>query len=477
MKQLSGMDALPVIADALDEGHDGLVAFSNKLRSIDEIPDFWFKDAPVWVVPRENALSVWPVQAVGGRKVAFADGTGLLSFVVTVDVWRNEVDGLITAGLSDAEFQVFVDLACGLTLDDSATQAEVAVSTRRKQLQGVFRKLGVDSQAGLVGLAAQVTQRLASRLSALHHTNDADFGAYRAYLPKGVRSAALERDDSAPVRYLDMGPVTGRVVMILHPMVFPDLTDADVALFEELGLRAIWPIRPRCLSQSALQSGRWEAHCEQVVEDCAALLDAVAAGPVPVVALVSSGGYATMLAQRYPNRVARIDFVSTCYSAGRSRTRDGYFGDFLVRALRQNSRMAMVFAQHLTGAVFSAHRLERTFRRIFRGSEADGAVLDAAFGSADKVARLTYAVRHSIGSMRYDYLGQVHFEWDIARRLAVPRHFWHGAQDRVHDLGDLTRLSEQVSGQPPQVLPQMGHLTEGAPWRDVMRAIAATYSI
>ncbi|WP_375280435.1 hypothetical protein [Pseudooctadecabacter sp.] len=477
MKQLSGLDALPVIADALDEGHDGLVAFSDKLRSIDELPAFWFKDAPVWVVPRPETLSVWPVQPAGGRKIGFADGGGEVSFVVPVDVWRDEVDGHISARLSDAEFQVFVDLACGLTLDDSATQAEVAVSTRRKQLQGVFRKLGVDSQAGLVGLAAQMTGRLASRLSALHHTNGADFGAYRQYLPKSVRCAALERDGCAPVRYLDMGPVTGRVVMILHPMVFPDITDADVAMFEELGVRAIWPVRPRCLSQSALQSGRWTDHCDHVVDDCATVLEAVAAGPVPVVALVSSGGYATALAHRYPDRVARIDFASTCYSAGRTRTRDGYFGDFLVSALRQNSRMAMVFAQHLTGAVFSTQRLERTFRRIFRGSAADGAVLDEAFGSPEKAARLTYAVRHSIGSMRYDYLGQVHFDWDAARRLVVPKHFWHGAQDCVHDLGDLSRLAEQVSGQPPQVLPQMGHLTEGAPLRDVLRAVVATYSI
>ncbi|WP_296418442.1 helix-turn-helix transcriptional regulator [Pseudooctadecabacter sp.] len=477
MKQLSGMDALPVLADALDEGHAGLVAFSDKLRAVDDVPSFWFDDAPVWVVDREDTLDPWPVQAVGSRKIALACATGTRAFILPAEVFRAHVSAHLSAPLSDAEHQVLLDLACGLSVDESAARAGVAVSTRRKQLQGTFRKLAVDTQAAMVGLAGQVAHRLVARLSALHRSGDAGFGPYRAFLPAGVRCAAVERGDGATVRYLDMGPVSGRVVMVLHPMVFPDIHAEDVALFHELGLRAIWPVRPRCLSQSALKSGTWQDHCDAAVADCAAVLEAVSAAPVPVVALVSSGGYATTLAARHPHSVAQIDFVSTCYSAGRTRTRDGYFGDFLVRALRQNGRMAMVFAQHLSGAVFDLPRLERTVRRIFRGSAADKVVLDSVFSDAQKAARLKYAVRQSIGSIRHDYLGQVHFDWDDARRLPVTKQFWHGAQDRVHDLEDLTRLADYVSGRPPQVMAEMGHLTEGASLRSVLRAIAGTYPI
>ncbi|SLN22448.1 hypothetical protein [Pseudooctadecabacter jejudonensis] len=477
MGEMTGLDALPVIAASLDEGHDGLAAFSEKLNVIEDMPTFWFGDAPVWAQTQTSGLPMWPLTAPSDERLGVWDAGHQVVFTLRRGDLRDHVNSALDTPLSEAEFQLFADLGCGRTVESSAEAAGVAVSTRRKQLQGVFRKLGVESQAALVAFAAGAAHRLSAELSTLYRSESKDLGGYAAFLPAGVRCAAVLDASGAAVRYLDIGPVTGRVVMVLHPMIFPAITAEDVALCHDLGIRAIWPIRPQCLTTSGVRSGRWDDHCAAVVANCETVLGAVCAVPVPVIALVSSGGYATALAEARPDLVARIDFVSTCYSAGRRPSRDAYFGDFLVRALRQNSRMAMVMVQHLGGAAFCTRRLERTIRRIFRGSAVDQAVLDAAFATSEGAARVQQVIRGSIGSMRHDYLSQLHFKWDRARALPMERRFWHGAQDRVHDLDELMALSHDVTGQPAQVIPQMGHLTEGAPLRTVLSDIFATYPV
>jgi hypothetical protein len=259
-------------------------------------------------------------------------------------------------------------------------------------------------------------------------------------------------------------------------MIFPNIDEEDVTFCDDLNLRLIWPVRSGCLSFGGARTRSWDQHCRNSVEDIRTVQSAITNNPVPLLALVSTGAYATAFAEKYLGCVERIDFVATCFSSGKGKSRDVYFGDFLLRSLRQNGRIALAAIHHISSAVFKRDQFEKTLRRVFRGSSADQEILDEEFGSDERVERIKFTIRHSIGSMRLDYLSQLNFCWKTARDIEVPMSFWHGSQDTVHKASDLNALSQRVTGRPPELIEQLGHLTQAAPLRETLRRIAATYS-
>ncbi|UWR23439.1 helix-turn-helix transcriptional regulator [Sulfitobacter sp. S190] len=468
---------MSVIASSVDETHDGLALFSEKCREIDEVPAFWWGDYPVWIadIPRQRP-NVWPLRFEGADRVLVCSPDAERQYCVQTAALKAFVTDTLDTKLTAAEFAVFLDLATGLSLEESASSAEVAVATRRKQLQTAFRKLDVVGQSELVSLANQLINRFSIVLARMIGRDETHWGGYVGHLPKGVRCGVLEGPDHDPVRYLEIGPVTGRPVIVLHPMIFPHIDPRDVEMFHTLGWRTFWPIRAGCLSVAGTTSKDWAAHCDRAVSDIHTVRGLCSDVSVPVVAMVSSGAYATAFAEKYPDHVQRIDFVSTCFTSGKGKSSDGYFGEFLLRGLQQNGRLAAIAIQHLATAVFGKEQLETTLRRIFKGSRTDMDLLDAEFGDPARRERITFAIRHSIESMRLDYLSQLNFCWSRTRKLGVPIQFWHGAQDAVHDLEEVVPFSHRIAGKPPEVVRDMGHLTQGAPMRQVYRRIAATYS-
>ncbi|MEO1639088.1 MAG: alpha/beta hydrolase [Pseudomonadota bacterium] len=470
-------EALAVISDAVGETHEGLVSFTKKLNAIEAPPSFWWREHPVWCATHANeTFSAWPITRKGTTHIIVHSSNGLSDYWFDVAALRDFLTDQIDVTLSKAELALFVDLASGLSLDQSAEAAQVAIATRRKQLQNCFRKLGVTSQPEIVSVANRVVGRMASVLDDLHGPGVQDWSGYIRFLPDGIRCGVIEGPAKRPVRYLEIGPRDGTAVLVLHPMIFPHFDPDDVALCHNLGLRLIWPIRPGCLATRGAGVEKWMQHCEDVVADLRTIQTMCAGTSVPVIALVSSGAYATHFAAKHPEAVRQIDYVSTCYSAGKRTTKDVYFGGFLLRKLQQNARMAAVAIQHLAASALRRDRFEKSLRRVFRGSRADQVLLDAEFGDSLRVDRLNYAVRHSISSMRLDYLSQLHFDWRMAAELSIPKTFWHGRDDTVHDFDDLSSLAQMVSGTQPKPIPDAGHLTQGAPLRAALSKIRQTYS-
>ncbi|MEL7301589.1 MAG: alpha/beta hydrolase [Pseudomonadota bacterium] len=472
MSEMDRDEAVGFLTAAVDESHDSLVRFTDKLAHMGEAPAFWLRDFPVHVRAKGANRCAWPILArrtywmtISGRAADYElPRRALAEATVT----------LAGTPLTPAEATLFEDLAAGFSLEDSAQEAGVAVTTRRKQVQRVFRKLGVSSQVELVALASRWLHDLAGEIGDLHQSASKGWEPYARFLPEGARHGVLCSTGETATRYLDVGPVGGKPVMVLHPMVFPNIGLEEVALCHDLGWRALWPIRPGCLSTATHTSTGWEAHCREVVSGMAALHEMIGGGPIPLMSLVSGGAYATAYAETYPERVSRIDLVSTCFSGGKSSSRDIYFGEAFLRSVRQNGRMAFAAVQHLAGSL-ARHRdyREKTARRVFGDCEIDQALLDEDFGTPERDDRFTFATLHSMDSMRYDYMAQIKFSWRRAAALPIPKVFWHGAEDRVHNADDLKRLAQTVMGAPARILPGTGHLTQGAPLRDIFRRIAA----
>lgn len=477
MSQMLKEEALVVLASTVDETHDGLASFSNQLDEIDDVPTFWWGDYPVWVlVNGQQSLNAWPLRYDNHERLSIVCPMGQREYILDSAALREFATSTSGKKLTEAEFSLFLDLATGLSVEESARKASVVISTRRKQLQLIFRKLDVVSQVELISLVGQLVGRFSTTLAAFSAEDGTGWRNYLHHLPTGVRCGVLEDADHCPVRYLEIGPATGRPVVILHPMIFPDISQEDVALFHILGWRTLWPIRTGCLSVAGAVSKDWATHFERSASDIRAIQQMCVGGTVPLIALVSSGAYATGFAERFPNCVKQIDFVSTCFSSGKGKSRDVYFGDFLLRSLRQNGRLAAVVVQHLVKAIFRQDQLETSMRRIFRGSPKDQEIIDSEFNTSAGAERITFVIRQSVASMRMDYLSQLKFCWIRAKKLRVPVQFWHGAQDTVHPLSELTAFSERITSKPPQIIAEMGHLTQGEPLRETFRQIAATYS-
>ena len=477
-------EAVSSLSAFTETSHDNLVEFSNDLKVLDRSPDFWSGATPVWtgVARADRTQSHWPILERKHQTCTLWSIGHDASFIVREADLINRIQLSAVGPLSAAEMRIAIDLAQGLTLNESANLAGVSAATRRKQVQNVFRKLNIGSQTELVlYITGNVNQFVfdlvadAPDKNGRLHSQNSIFSRYQKHLPECARWGALGAANGREVQYVDIGPVDGRPVMILHSMVFPHIDIDDVALFHELGWRTLWPIRPGTLRPANHHNQKWQTHCDHAVEDMRVLLDAVTQDPIPFIALVSGGAYATSFAEAHPNRVQRIDCVATCFTAGKGGD-DDYFFDRMVRKLTQNGRLAALAVAHLARSIGGNAQLEKSTRRVYRDSNEDQSILDDEFRTAERRERFGMVTMQSLDSMRMDYLAQMHFSWDRARDIPHPVRFWHGTADRVNNLDQVTRLSHRVSKELPFVIPGLGHLTQGQPIRAAFRALGEHYA-
>lgn len=477
------LDALSGFSSLTDASHDALARFTLDLETFAGAPDFWSCDTPVWFgAPiKDMALSFWPVMARRGDKIALTCPSAMRPFWVFERDAFKAIEKNTGSALSGAELRLAADLVQGLSLSDSAKNSGIATATRRKQLQTLSRKLNVSGQVELVALISRAIQQFTMELSADSEVfspappaGDTSFFQYRKFLPEGARCGVLGGPDGRVVRYLDIGPPTGRPVMILHSMVFPHIDAEDVAQFHALGWRTLWPIRPGCLERTAHRNLSWQCHCDRAVEDMRVLADAMTDKPIALLPLVSATAYAVRFAEIFPQKVARLDFVATCFSAGKDGPED-YFFDRMMHRISKNSRIAAIAVAHVARSIGNKRQLEVTTRRVFSDSGVDQQQLDEEFATQVRRARFEMASLGSLDSVRLDYFSQIHFSWDRARSLSQPINFWHGVEDRVNNLAQVTRLSRSVANKAPHAVRGLGHLTQGAPMRTAYQAIAADF--
>ncbi len=481
---MGAREAVSSLSEFTEATHDNLVAFSNDMKDFDSAPDYWSGATPVWIgaLHNDDTQSQWPILD-RRQKTCRLRGNGQIgSLIVREADLNNRILLSAPKTLSPAEFRITVDLAQGLKLSESADLAGISVATRRKQIQNVFRKLDLGSQAEIILFVSRIANELVLDLAADaprpnegSQSFNSTFLRYQKHLPEGARWGAVGSPNGRAVQYVDIGPIDGRHVLILHSMVFPNLETEDVALFHELGWRTLWPIRPGTLSSVNHHDQKWQTHCYHVVEDMRVLLDAVTQAPVPIIALVSGAAYATAFAEAHPNCVQRIDCVATCFSAGNGGD-DDYFFDKMVRKLTQNGRIAALAVAHLARSIGGGAQLEKTTRRVYRDSNEDQSLLDDEFRTPKRRERFELVTLQSLDSMRMDYLSQIHFSWERARDIPHPVHFWHGTADRVNNLDQVTRLSQKVTKHAPFVIAGLGHLTQGYPIRRTFRALSENYA-
>ncbi|WP_425419646.1 hypothetical protein [Oricola indica] len=358
---------------------------------------------------------------------------------------------------SPAETRLAALLLAGKSLSEAAETDGLAYETRRNQFKSLANKMRLSRQQDVVRVLLQ--DALLALMPAIATSQEHEYLHDYAdrFLPDGVRVSILSQRNGPPARILDYGPLTGRPVIVLHPMIFPDIAHDNLAFATANDIRVILPLRPGLLERDAPRKDH-ASHRKEALTCVETAWKQMCGVPAPILALVSSGALATTFAAKHPDKTASITYAATCYSAGHYKPSTAYFGASVAElALRSEPILTKTMAM-LKQQFAPRERFEPAIKRIFSGSTPDTDILAREFSAPHHGARIMQAVLNSENSIRQDYFNQVHFDWASVRKLQTPVRFVHGEADSIHSSKDMERLYE-MAGEPPRTkVAGVGHL-------------------
>ena len=390
------------------------------------------------------------------------------SFVVSNEIINLVTEKLGLKSLTRAELAIASQLLCGMTMQEAAESDDLSVETKRSQIKSIMSKLEVTRQIDLIRI-------LLSELLLLVDVRNWDqvqqnlFNEYvDSFLPDRVRCQRLVDRNGKSVRIVDFGPQRGKPVIVLHSMIFPDITDEDVDFAYENNLRLIWPLRPGLLETTPVPKSV-ELYSKEILQGIELAWEQFCGEPVPVLAMVSSAWHAVEFAQKHADKVSEITFAATCFSAGKYENNIAYFGSSVAELCSRNTWLMTRTVDFLQKRVDAIEIFEKTITRVFSQSGPDVAVLKREFEAPYYGRRLKMVFVDSPESVKHDYFNQVHFSWSTVSKLTVPVTFIHGEQDSMHKIKDLQRLTAAVGDVRLVAMEETGHLMQYGHFHSLLR--------
>lgn len=463
---------------------DELHEFVNSLSERRDPPNFFALGLPVWVVSADgsNANETPGVSISFGRPDSAAHAMGFQDDMLSLQAPNNgrpliaavpvEILSLIVeqqgiATLSATEVRLAAQLLSGLSLAEAADEDAVAYETRRNQFKSLAGKLGVSRQQDVLRLLLQDLLVALAPAFVARQDHEILYTYKDQFLPEGVRIAILSERGQATARVLEYGPQSGRPVLVLHPMIFPDIIEENLKFAHDNDLRIIFPLRGGLL-QSTEAVTTSDTTTKAQLADLNLIWQTFCGEPVPVIAMVSSGAQATAFAMAHPEKVASITYAATCFSAGYYKPSAIYFGSSLAELALRSEWMLTRTMTALRTKFGTLAKFEPSMRRIFAGSPPDSNVLEQEFSAPLKGERIMSAVLNSEESIRTDYFNQVHFNWAAVRELETPVRFVHGDADSIHSAKDMRRLGKLAGCSNVEILDGVGHLIQHAALNDLI---------
>lgn len=390
------------------------------------------------------------------------------NYILSLEIINHIVFRLVDSELSPKEVRLTAQLLIGLSLQEAAKTDGVSVETKRSQIKSITSKLNVERQIDVVRILLPELLLLTD-VSTWDSEGQRLFNQYaNRFLPESVRCNRIVDKTGKAVRIVDYGPQRGKPVLILHSMIFPDITNEDVEFAFKNNLRLIWPIRPGILESTP--NPKSVAHYSQeTIEGINLAWENMCGEPVHVVAMVSSAWHATAFATSHPQRVSGITFAATCFSAGKYENNLVYFGSSVMELCSRNVWLMTKTVDFIQKSVEDVSTFEKTIKRVFAHSIPDCAVLEREFGAPFYGERIKLAMVGSPESVKHDYFNQIHFSWSSIGDLGIPVKFIHGSQDSVHKISDLKRLIKNIGKTSLSVMEDTGHIMQYKHFHELLR--------
>lgn len=384
------------------------------------------------------------------------------------------------AELTGAERRVVFQLVSGLSLTEAAAFDDVSIETKRAQSKKAIAKLDCKGQSGLVRLVLgqmihvlYLCEAETSRSEIAERFTADVFG-------DGVRLSVQRLRSGRLLRYWEMGPESGKPVLLIHGYMFPFLLLNAAAELERLNLRLVAPIRAGYLDdQRNAVAYQDDLLIEQTIEDIIHFVRLKWDGPAPVIGHALGGYYAMLTAKRVEGLFSNIAIVSINLLKGgkTSKTPVSDFIDGLIRVAGHKGLNEVITRQfHKT--VFSSERSTKfVLRRLFKGTPPDLDALNGAIGSGPAFKWYQQLHAHSAIGIASDFSLADYIDRGEEGQLSSPVTFVHGALDPVSSLAEVQEYAKKVARQPVKSVDGAGHFVVATHPAKIWNTLATALSL
>ncbi len=360
------------------------------------------------------------------------------------------------AGLTNSEYQLLACLLAGHDLKQAAERLNASYDTKRKQLQVIFQKFDVTSQAALTRLVSTrlmgyfietlsrpLDRRPERKILARHYGRDVL-----------VHSVALESGKELPV--WEFGDRRGRPCIFFHGLISPTvLCDDKIAQLNRHGLR--WIVVPRFFVSGAAKAhplGFLESYTDALAEYVRHFIGE----PVTLVAANSGVSWAVYFANRHPELAARMVIAGAPYPPQQSiGAADRSMQAALSNALRQRPFVLSALVRSYAMLARSPALAARAYRHAYRDNPADLATIDRYLDTGWALDWLRLIGERATASVVAD-LAVNERGWESeAVNLQLPLSVLHGEEDMMCPPAAMESFCEGISNAELQFVPDAGH--------------------
>ena len=386
-----------------------------------------FERQPVIILPiarEQSQRSSFLICAPYPRDLSNAGKRFLLT---TIDL--NYDDGLRallkqTFRLTNAEIEVAVSLAQGLSPAVISESRRVSLETVRTQIKGALEKVGTNAAADLVriltGLAAShsVCQLLGgiSEEPQLHQPNR--------------RSGELTLPDGRRLAYEQSGDEAGRPLLFLHDMMHaPSLTDAALEAAQRWNWRLIAPSRPGFGASNDLANISGLRRLDATCADLRRLLQHLEIDRITVVGHMSGGLTAIRLAALAPEQVQGVALVSCVPNWRHANLAHLPFRVGLLARTTLVAPQALTLLARVGAACVDAGHEDRVIDMFHSDMPVDKLALRRPEVRQIVAEGLRHGVRQGISAFCQECQLVLRDWTSQARQIRQPMHLLHGAHD------------------------------------------------
>ena len=429
------------------------------------------EQAGSWVTPPLiKLLSGNTQRVVDGAAAAVLLGPTVISGVAsgrlrkagTALILRPDAIGHLAAAdfpgiqLTPVEIRILYLLVVGLDLREMAELDGVGYETRRGQFKALAAKLGMPRQMDLVRmllgrllvLLGRTADTVSRHAAFFRETGDRRFG--------GGRPFVLHGPDGVEVRAVEIGQGRGPAMIVLHPQAWPLMTGAEVAAFENEGLRTLWPLRSGALAPGATPLSL-DSQRERSIESIRVLHEMFCDGPVPLIGLISGAPFAIDAIRAMPEKFSSLTIVGACHRPNTSGNGAGALRRGLYWIAQRNPAFLGMALRMMSAQMSRPGAYARAILHHYAESPADLAIVGRTI--RDRLAdRMQSRYASSLASIRNDFLFQSTFDWSLLAEVSLPVQLIHGAEDPVHPLSDIQDLADRLPQAAVDVIPNAGQL-------------------
>ena len=379
------------------------------------------------------------------------------------------------AALTQSESWVLFQLISGQKLREASLADGVAFETKRTQFKSACFKLNQSGQADVIRLLiGQMVHILylcsseASRSAVTERFTSEHLG--------GVPTYSLQRLSSGrQIRVWEMGPRTGRPILLVHGYLFPFLMNAAQEYLEQHGIRLIIPIRSGYLdgtdSADLAHGGQLTA---QTVIDLCDFVRETASGPLPILGHATGGLYSMLMIARAPELFGDVAVCSLNLLRAHQKT-PSLTSRFLggVRSLAAKTGIFESLTRQFQRTTFSSEDATRTaLRQFFQSNQSDLDILNGTGGRTPAFAWYRYLHSHSLLGIPNDFSVMAAASPSLFEKANRAVTFVHGGDDPATDIDDIRKFASGVPLAKVVALDGAGQLASGSHAEELWAIVA-----